>query len=133
MLEVEKVCEKCGEINTLNGKTIMKDSATDCDGEKYEVIYFTCKRCGECVVLQIDNEETKALLERFKQLMYKTMQNNEKGIKPKKRDLKKKDIWNKDLKEKREQLKEIMSGKALYKNGEIFINHLTFLKEGDIL
>ena len=50
------------------------------------------------------------------------------------KDIKKKDKWMKELKEKRKDLEELNSGKKLFdENKNIFIEALTFKKVGDII
>ena len=50
------------------------------------------------------------------------------------KDIKKKDKWMKELKEKRKDLEELISGKKLFdENKNIFIEALTFKKVGDII
>ena len=133
-MTIEKVCEKCGEINLLDFETIKKERVYDEFETPFLIMYYKCKRCGTITVLQIDSTETEQLAVRLKTLVLTVISKKNKKLKVSQKDKRKKDVWSKHLQEKRSLLQEQMKGRKLFKeNGEIFINCLTFGKESVII
>lgn len=133
-MTIEKVCEKCGEINLLDFETIKKERVYDEFETPFLIMYYKCKRCGTIAVLQIDSTETERLAVRLKTLVLTVISKRNKKLKVSQKDKRKKDVWSKQLQEKRQLLQERMKGKKLFKeNKEIFIDCLTFGKESVII
>lgn len=62
--EVEATCSKCGCANKVGANEVkLKDIIVS--GEKYMVTYMKCS-CGNDIMLQVDNDETKKLLNKCK-------------------------------------------------------------------
>lgn len=132
-MEIERVCVKCGEINTLDSNNI-RQIETKADGEYYKLMYYKCKRCGETIVLQIDNIETINICKDLKALLMKVMKKRMNHQTIGKKDNRKKDKLNKLLDAKRKELNDLCNGKTFYDlDGKIFIKQLTLPKVGDII
>lgn len=132
-MEIERVCVKCGEINTLDSNNI-RQIETKADGEYYKLMYYKCKRCGEIIVLQIDNIETINICKDLKALLMKVMKKRMNHQTIGKKDNRKKDKLNKLLDTKRKELNDLCIGKTFYDlDGKIFIKQLTLPKVGDII
>ena len=133
-MEVKRICSKCGEVNTINSENLIRVDVWDEDGKYYKLMYYDCKRCNERIVVQIDNTETLNIFKQFKALTIKVARKQiaNQTVSPK--DIRKKDKWTKQLKEKREILKELCNGKKLFdENKNIVVECLTFPKVGDII
>lgn len=133
-MEVQKVCNKCGEANTVDSSNLIRIDAYDEDGMYYKLMYYDCKRCKERIVVQLDNTETLEMFRKLKALIIKVARKNMKGETVSPKDIRKKDKWMKELRKKRETLNELCSGKKLFdKNKKVVIEQLTFPKVGDII
>lgn len=133
-MEIKMVCNKCGEINIVNNGNLIRSDVYDEDGTYYKVMYFDCKRCNERIVLQLDNMETLNIFRKLKELTIKVARKKIKGETISPKDIRKKDKWMKQLKEKREELNVLCSGKELLdENKNVIIEKLTFQKVGDII
>ena len=133
-MEVQRICEKCGELNIINNNTIYKKDVWDEENNYFKVIYFKCSRCKTIHVVQIDDIETINLFKDLKHLIMKNAKKQMKHQTISPKDIKRKDKWMKELKEKRKDLEELNSGKKLFdENKNIFIEELTFNRVGDII
>ena len=133
-MKVERICERCGEVNTIDSSNLIRQDAYSEDGEYFKVMYCKCKRCKEINVVQIDNMETLELFRKLKALIIKVAKKQMKKEMVSPKEVKKKDKLTKELREKRKDIEELMQGrKLLDENGEILVNSLTFQKVGDII
>ena len=64
-MEVKRVCNKCGEVNSLDSKSLLKKDIYDEDKKHYVILYFECVRCKEVEVVQIDDNES---IQTFKEI-----------------------------------------------------------------
>lgn len=133
-IEVKRVCEKCGEINDVNSSTIKIEVAHTKYGNNMRLIYYTCKRCNENHVLQIDTKESLDIFNELKQMTIETAKKRMKGKEVSKKVIRKKDRLIKELNLLRLKANECFNGMTLYdKNEKVIINQLTLPKVGDII
>lgn len=133
-MEVKRVCNKCGEVNSLDSKALLKKDVYDEDKKHHVILYFECVRCKEVEVVQIDDNESIQTFKEIKALFVKAMRKRLKKETVSPREVKKKDRLTKKLNEKRKLLNEVSKGKTFYdENGKIFIKELTMYTEGDII
>lgn len=133
-MEVKRVCNKCGEVNSLDSKSLLKKDVYDEDKKHHVILYFECVRCKEVEVVQIDDNESIQTFKEIKALFVKAMRKRLKKETVSPREVKKKDRLTKKLNEKRELLNEVSKGKTFYdENGKIFIKELTMYTGGDII
>ena len=133
-MKVERICERCGEVNIIDSSNLIRQDAYSEDGEYFKVMYCKCKRCKEINVVQIDNMETLELFRKLKALIIKVAKKQMKKETVSPKEVKKKDKLTKELREKRKDIEDLMQGrKLLDENGEILVNSLTFPKVGDII
>nr|DAP00912.1 MAG TPA: putative HTH-type transcriptional regulator [Caudoviricetes sp.] len=133
-MEVKRVCNKCGEVNSLDSKSLLKKDVYDEDKKHHVILYFECVRCKEVEVVQIDDNESIQTFKEIKALFVKAMRKRLKKETVSPREVKKKDRLTKKLNEKRKLLNEVSKGKTFYdENGKIFIKELTMYTEGDII
>ena len=133
-MEVKRVCNKCGEVNSLDSKSLLKKDVYDEDKKHYVILYFECVRCKEIEVVQIDDNESIQTFKDIKALFIKAMRKRLKKEAVSPREVKKKDRLIKKLNEKRKSLNEVSKGKTFYdENGKIFIKELTMYTGGDII
>lgn len=133
-MEVKRVCNKCGEVNSLDSKSLLKKDVYDEDKKCYVILYFECVRCKDVEVVQIDDNESIQAFNEFKALFIKAMRKRLKNETVSPREVKKKDKLTKKLNEKRKLLNEVSKGKTFYdENGKIFIKELTMYTGGDII
>lgn len=133
-MEIERICNKCGEVNKLNERTVLHEDTWTNDREYVRLTYYRCCRCKEVVPLQLDNEETLQIFEEYKKLFKDALMKQIKKQTVGKKAIKRKDKLTKQLRNKRTELEEIHKGKKLYdKNGKVFINVLTNIGAGDII
>lgn len=133
-MEVKRVCNKCGEVNSLDSKSLLKKDVYDEDKKHYTILYFQCVRCKETEVVQIDDNESIQTFKEIKALFIKAMRKRLKKETVSPREVKKKDRLIKKLNEKRKLLNEVLKGKTFYdENGKIFIKELTIYTGGDII
>lgn len=133
-MKVKRVCRKCGEVNEVGSDNLIRADVYDEDGTYYKIMYCDCKRCGERDVVQIDSMETMEMFRKLKKLILKVARKNTKGETVSPKDIKKKDKWMKELREKREVLNEVCNGKKLFdENKKVVVEQLTFPKVGDII
>lgn len=133
-MEVKRVCNKCGEVNSLDSKSLLKKDVYDEDKKHYTILYFQCVRCKETEVVQIDDNESIQTFKEIKALFIKAMRKRLKKETVSPREVKKKDRLIKKLNEKRKLLNEVSKGKTFYdENGKIFIKELTMHIGGDII
>lgn len=133
-MKVKRICRKCGEVNEVSSDNLIRADVYDEDGTYYKIMYCDCKRCGERDVVQIDSMETLEMFRKLKKLILKVARKNTKGETVSPKDIKKKDKWMKELREKREVLNEVCNGKKLFdENKKVVVEQLTFPKVGDII
>ena len=133
-MEVQRVCRKCGEVNTLDSSNLIRMDVYDEEGTYYKIMYCDCKRCGERDVVQIDSTETLEMFRKLKSLTIKVARKNMKGETVSPKDVRKKDRMMKKLRSKRAELEELCNGKKLFdENKKIIVEQLTFPKVGDII
>jgi phage FluMu protein Com len=133
-MEVKRVCNKCGEVNSLDSKSLLKKDVYDEDNKHHVILYFECVRCKEVEVVQIDDNESIQTFKEIKALFIKAMRKRLKKETVSPREVKKKDRLTKKLNEKRKLLNEVSKGKTFYdENGKIFIKELTMYTGGDII
>lgn len=133
-MEVKRVCNKCGEVNSLDSKSLLKKDVYDEDKKHHVILYFECVRCKEVEVVQIDDNESIQTFKEIKALFVKAMRKRLKKETVSPREVKKKDRLTKKLNEKRKLLNEVSKGKTFYdENGKIFIKELTMYTGGDII
>lgn len=133
-MEVKRVCNKCGEVNSLDSKSLLKKDVYDEDKKHHVILYFECVRCKEVEVVQIDDNESIQTFKEIKALFIKAMRKRLKKETVSPREVKKKDRLTKKLNEKRKLLNEVSKGKTFYdENGKIFIKELTMYMGGDII
>lgn len=133
-MEVKRVCNKCGEVNSLDSKSLLKKDVYDEDKKHHVILYFECVRCKEVEVVQIDDNESIQTFKEIKALFVKAMRKRLKKETVSPREVKKKDRLTKKLNEKRKLLNDVSKGKTFYdENGKIFIKELTMYMGGDII
>lgn len=133
-MEVKRVCNKCGEVNSLDSKSLLKKDVYDEDKKHHVILYFECVRCKEVEVVQIDDNESIQTFKEIKALFIKAMRKRLKKEIVSPREVKKKDRLTKKLNEKRKLLNDVSKGKTFYdENGKIFIKELTMYMGGDII
>jgi len=133
-MEVKRVCNKCGEVNSLDSKSLLKKDVYDEDKKHHVILYFECVRCKEVEVVQIDDNESIQTFKEIKALFVKAIRKRLKKETVSPREVKKKDRLTKKLNEKRKLLNEVSKGKTFYdENGKIFIKELTMYMGGDII
>jgi hypothetical protein len=133
-MEVKRVCNKCGEVNSLDSKSLLKKDVYDEDKKHHVILYFQCVRCKEIEVIQIDDNESIQTFKEIKALFIKAMRKRLKKETVSPREVRKKDRLTKKLNEKRKLLNEVSKGKTFYdENGKIFIKELTMYTGGDII
>jgi hypothetical protein len=133
-VEVQRVCSKCGEVNIVDSSNLIRVDVYDEEGTYYKLMYYDCKRCKERIAVQLDNTETLEMFRKLKALTIKVARKNMKGETVSPKDVRKKDKWMKELREKRETLNELCSGKKLFdENKKVVIEQLTFPKVGGII
>lgn len=133
-MEVKRVCNKCGEVNSLDSKSLLKKDVYDEDKKHHVILYFECVRCKEVEVVQIDDNESIQTFKEIKALFIKAMRKRLKKETVSPKEVKKKDRLTKRLNEKRKLLNEVSKGKTFYdENGKIFIKGLTMYTGGDII
>lgn len=133
-MEVKRVCNKCGEVNSLDSKSLLKKDVYDEDKKHHVILYFECVRCKEVEVVQIDDNESIQTFKEIKALFIKAMRKRLKKETVSPREVKKKDRLTKKLNEKRKLLNDVSKGKTFYdENGKIFIKELTMYIGGDII
>ena len=113
-MEVKRVCNKCGEVNSLDSKSLLKKDVYDEDKKHYVILYFECVRCKEVEVVQIDDNESIQTFKEIKALFIKAMRKRLKKETVSPREVKKKDRLIKKLNEKRKLLNEVSNGKTFY-------------------
>jgi len=76
-LKLNNRCARCGADETLDGTNVYKVYATHVNTNKqFTLMYNKCAKCGETKVLQIDNNESLALLQEMtKTIMKKAVTN----------------------------------------------------------
>ena len=133
-MEIQRICRKCGEVNLINSDNLVRASVHDEEGNFYRLMYYDCKRCKERIPVQIDDKETTELYNKIKTLTIKVIRKHQKGETVSPKDIRKKDRLTKQLRESREILSELCSGKKLFdENEKIVVEQLTFPKVGDII
>lgn len=133
-MELIKVCNKCGEVVKVNHTTIKTVDCYNDDKESYELMYVECNRCKEVIILQIDNDETKQLLQRIKTSIMSCIARDKNGRKQSKLSRKRIDESNAILDKMRKDIYAVNKGKTFYDiNKNIIVKGLTIESESDII
>lgn len=133
-MEVQRICLKCGEVNTITPETLKEKYVFDENNKRHLIKYFECERCKEVNVLQIDDESTLKIFYKLRALTMKVIKKHEKHETITKDEVNNKDKYMKKLRAKRSELNELSRGKKFYDiMGNIFIESLTFDERGVII
>lgn len=119
--QVPNICPKCGEINYTGVQEVKREWVHTEDDRHIRVIYIECTRCKEKMILQADTKQTISLRDKaIRLLLRRNRAEYEKA--------------DKRLTEKRNFLNEQIRGLTVYdENEKIFTEHLTVLRESDII
>lgn len=113
-MQVEYKCNVCRHIQTLDEYNVEKCDAYDEEGNKFRIVYFHCEKCGEAIVLQIDNAETLSLFDEERKLYVNNMRYKLSYKTPPQKQKRKMEKLNKKLKHKRETLFLEKIGETFY-------------------
>lgn len=84
-LQIDAVCENCSFKIKLNKSTIETTTFMTCDNNIVYIIWYKCPKCGKVHYIQIDDDNTKKLLEYSKEVLRKVMVYNSKNQTPPKK------------------------------------------------
>lgn len=133
-MEIKRVCKKCGEVFEIDSSNLIRKDVHDEYGNFYKLMYCDCVRCHTRDFVQIDDKNTLKEFKRLKKLIIEVAKKNVKGQTVSPKDIKKKDRLMKQVREDREELKEVCAGKKYFdENEKIVAECLTFEKVGDII
>lgn len=133
-MEIKRVCKKCGEVFEIDSSNLIRKDVHDEYGNFYKLMYCDCVRCHTSDFVQIDDKNTLKEFKRLKKLIIEVAKKNVKGQTVSPKDIKKKDRLMKQVREDREKLKEVCTGKKYFdENEKIIAESLTFEKVGDII
>lgn len=133
-IEVEKACMTCGRIDKLNKFNLKSEWMYTEDGEKYKIMYHICPQCKSKEAVQADNELTVGLKQRSIDILLNRRESGKKRQRGRSKSEKKYYELSKRLREEREKLEILLSGKTMYdKCGNIVVKHLTFPERSDII
>lgn len=62
-LEIDAICEKCKEKIKLNSSSVKETVFKANDGTTVYITWYKCQKCGKIHYVQIDNDDTKRMLE----------------------------------------------------------------------
>lgn len=134
MIKAETICGKCGRVDEVIRPMLKKMIAYDSIGQELELLYYTCPQCRADVVVQIDNESTKGLLNGCLGIVQMAMKNGRKGQKTSQKRQKKYSRLSESLRAERKKLMDLYDHSELYdKQGNVLIKELTILGGGDII
>lgn len=72
-LQVDVLCEKCKNKILLNASTVKVEQFKANDGKIFNITYYECQKCGKIHYVQIDNDNTKRMLEYSKVALKQAM------------------------------------------------------------
>lgn len=84
-LQIDAVCENCSFKIKVNKSTVETTTFMTYDNEIVYVIWYKCPKCGRVHYIQIDNDNTKKILEYSKDILKKVMVYNSKYQTPPKK------------------------------------------------
>lgn len=122
-------CPKCGEVNVIDTKTLIRQKLYDDMKREYTVMFYRCKRCKCATVVQVDDMYSLQQLKQYKDLLIECMgkKMRKQTISPNKEKLQKK--LSKKLRERREMLKTRTAGLSLYnEDGDIVLEKIEYPK-----
>lgn len=100
-------CSGCEQIFKADSSTVKTEELKVLtDGANISVIYYECPICSSRVVVQVDNNQTKGLLKRYKKLLFTK-------VKKRKKDKDLNESMQNELSELHEELKRIRYDLAL--------------------
>ena len=113
-------CSKCKNIIALNGFLIKekKIKVHRYDKEVY-LTYWICPKCGEVHTVQIDNDDTKILLDKERTNVLKAYNCRKKCKSVSKKLKKEHERISKDLREMRRSLIELYNGERYLEEGQL--------------
>lgn len=134
MIKAETICGKCGRVDEVIQPMLKKMIAYDSVGQELELLYYTCPQCRTDVVVQIDNESTKGLLNGCLGIVHTAMKNGRKWQKTSQKRQKKYSRLSESLRVERKKLMDLYDHSELYdKQGNVLIKELTISGGGDII
>lgn len=130
-MDVKIKCLECEQIFKASDETVKRKTVNVLkDGAMIDTIQYKCPHCGKRVVVQLDNKETKSILEKCKKLILKKVVKRRKD-----KDLNEKQ--QKELSELQDKLKEMRFDLAVmydgctvaYEIGEVDTLDCTYIKD----
>lgn len=130
-MDIKIKCLECEQIFKASNETVERKTVNVLkDGAMIDTIQYKCPYCGKSVVVQLDNEETKSVLEKCRKLILKKVVKNRKGkVLSEKQQRELSELQDK-LKEMRYDLAEKYDGcPVAYEVGEIETLDCTYIKD----
>lgn len=84
-LEIDAVCENCSFKIKLNSSTVETTTFMTHDGKIVYIIWYKCPECGRKHYIQIDDDNSRRLLEYSKEALKHAMVYNSKNQTPPKK------------------------------------------------
>lgn len=84
-LQIDAVCENCSFKIKLNKSVVETTTFMTYDDKIVYIIWYKCPKCDRVHYIQIDNDETKKLLEYSTEVLKKVMVYNSKNQTPPKK------------------------------------------------
>ena len=84
-MEIDAICENCKEKFKVNGSTVETTTFKTHDGKIVYIIWYKCPKCGKIHYIQIDDDNSRKLLEHSKDILKKVMVYNSKNQTPPKK------------------------------------------------
>lgn len=84
-IEIDAVCENCSFKIKLNSSVVETTTYKTFDGKIVYIIWYKCSKCGNVHYIQIDDDNTKRLLEHNKVALKQVMVYNSKNQTPPKK------------------------------------------------
>lgn len=70
MMSVKASCEKCNEVFDVNALSVKEEQVVILeDGKELTITYYECPKCGFKHMVQLDDENTKHLLNEVKKMI----------------------------------------------------------------
>lgn len=113
-MQVDYKCNVCRHVQTLNEMNVEKCDTYDSDGNKLRMIYFICEKCGEGIVLQLDNNETIVMFDEERKMYINNMRYKLAHKTPPQKQKRKMEKLSKKLMSKRKDLFIKYSGCVFY-------------------
>lgn len=80
MMSVKASCEKCNEVFDVNALSVKEEQVVILeDGKELIITYYDCPKCGCKHMVQLDDENTKYLLNEVKKMIKKVAIRKRKG------------------------------------------------------